>query len=49
MLFSIFGKDSGEEDNKAPAIKVGNKLSLGVDEQDIFGKKSYKESVKEEK
>ena len=31
MLFSIFGKDSEEEDrDKGPKIKIGNKLSLGV-------------------
>ena len=28
---------------------MGNKLALGVNEEDIFGKKSYKEAVKEEK
>ena len=34
---------------EVPAIKIGAKLSLNVTEDDIFGTKSYKQNIMEEK
>ena len=52
MIFSIFGDENSEKSEKEeqrealPRIEVGRKITLGVNEKEIFGDSKYSDRIK---